>query len=195
MKQLMVARTFPSTHVLKGQQTYFVEKISASLGIDCWLDHPYAVLNDFEGAADENTVMEFQEKLLPNAFDPKIHTVRKGKCWQNGKERKTGDIVQLKAWSGKPYRSKTITITPPLTLTVYDIDIVYIPNTINVDIEIEGKPFCRAFTSEGNYTTEFERLAKNDGLSASDMFDWFIPNPTKFESFQGQILAWGDVKY
>lgn len=171
MKQIMIARNFLQTHPQARQPTYFVEKIWESIYPKYAGDELFnnMLVCENEGVFDISS---------HNKCDPKHHTIRSGKNF------KTGDQVVLKVWSSKPYRSKTITITPPLTLTVYDIEIYP-----SYDVYINGI-FYAAIGSE-NWNT----LAENDGLSGDDMRNWFIPNPKKFTGFSGQILAWGQVKY
>lgn len=176
MRQIMIARNFMQTHPRKGEVTNFVEKILKSLEPDSIL-----LPESLYGYCD----LDIWKNVTP-----KHHTIRSGKHW------KTGDKVQLKVWSGKPYRSKTITVTPPLTLTVFDIEICN-GNPITT-------PYWRIYINGGligcicpdNRDAGFNELAKNDGLSPEDMYNWFIPNPSKFTGFSGQLLCWNpEIKY
>ena len=103
---ITVSRTFPAYHPKKGQPTYFVEKIFASLSI---------VMPDFK--TPSGLAGWHSEDLKP-----KHHTIRAGKRW------KTGDKASLRVWSDKPYNSPQITIAPDVELTVFDFDITIADN-------------------------------------------------------------------
>lgn len=162
MQQIMIARNFLQGHPRAGESTRFVEKIWQSIYLEKigW--------NDFYKLS-----LEHDFDVIPNGiYPPKHHTIRSGKRF------KTGDQVVLKVWSGKPYRSKTITITPPLTLTVYNI-------------KIDGHNLF----IEDKLSKVADYLCVNDGLSKQDFIDWFEINSPKFKGFDGQILVWGNVTY
>lgn len=188
MKQIIVSRIFPQIHPRAGQQTHFVEKICNSIKQEYYLENPFLRLNDFEGAMSENEIWKWHESL-ESVSDIKHHTIRAGKHWKDGEQ------AVIKIWSGLPYRSKTITITPPLTLKVMDIEIkrqcdcegcIENPSWW-VDIQ-DAEPFM--VNSE-----VWDELSKNDGLLSDDMVSWFGINK-KFKGFSGQILLWNhDIKY
>ena len=98
----------------------------------------------------------------------KNHTIRAGQHW------KVGDTFSPRIWSGKPYTSKQVIICP-------DIEIVKIFKfeIINRQIFIDGK---------GTY--DFEKIARNDGLSEADFCDWFCLSSAKKKDFVGQIICW-----
>lgn len=196
MKQIMVSRVFQQTHPRKGQETLFIEKVLKSLQPDAtyymcqcekcgWMGMSYACA----GGGQIADTGDYDDPLCPKCFSnrlnepdtlpdlgyylnkdgvfPKHHTIRAGKRW------KTGDKAVLKVWSDKPYRSKTIQITPPLELVVYDIEIDAFGDAI-----IDGKYFHDA-----------ELVAKNDGLSFVDWSYWFDFGCIG-KTFSGQLLCW-----
>lgn len=200
-KVITVSRFFPSYHPKKGEPTYFVEKFWKS--INCFVPK----LGTIKGLEKEVENYRFGlgssyidgKYYAPIDFEPKHHTIRKGKRW------KTGDIASIRVWgndinpkSGRSgaYHSKQIIICPEVEVTVYDFEIeTKVMQNVNkgdvyVFIKIEGKHFwCNAEQPKNN---NFEIIAKNDGLSLPDLKDWFnYPKP-----FSGQIICWNNkIKY
>lgn len=168
----LLSRYFPSYHQRKGEPTYFIEKLWQSIG-----QPDDAIVNQFI----------WPEDWLSEPFDPKHHTIRAGN------KVKAGDTVTFFVWSGRPYHSKQIVVSPPIVVKkVFDFEIKvdddYIVVTVdgwacyeaNSEFETHRWPF-----------NTFEELAKNDGLSVDDFKAWF-----KWPSnFTGQIICWGDVEY
>jgi hypothetical protein len=164
-------------HPKAGQETFFVEKTLNSLCVDfrdvlywCFLTgtHP----GENFGALSYPIESKYYDSLCDNISDCKHHTIRAGKRW------KDGDMASLRAWSGKPYGSKQITIASDVKLTVKEIDIYNDWNTW-----IDGELISRA---------TFETLAKNDGLDVDDMLSWFGKiKPHKI--FSGQLLIWNNT--
>jgi hypothetical protein len=114
---------------------------------------------------------QFNPRLSVDSFEPKHHTIRNGNRW------KVGDKFSPRVWSGKPYNSKQIIICP-------DIEIKQI---FNIKIEVEGN-FYTAYIDGKNVNQEvMEILSMNDGLSLSELYDWFN------KSFEGQIICWSDA--
>jgi len=150
---------YPSYHPKKGQPTGFVPKIQKSLslmGIDVSLYESNPVVLDL--------------------FDPKNHTIRRGKRW------KAGDKFSPRVWSGKPYRSKQIIIAP-------DIEI---KRVVDFEMDLNG-----VYSLDGKYIESektYAALAKNDGLTEDDMFQWLMPNYEKPVEFSGQVLIWTTAK-
>jgi hypothetical protein len=87
-KVMTFSRMFPSYHPRKGEPTYFVEKILASLG---------------QSLADEYRL--FNPRLSLDSFEPKHHTIRSGHRF------KAGDLFSPRVWSGN---SKQIIIAPDI---------------------------------------------------------------------------------
>jgi len=91
---LTFSRNFPAYHPKKGQQTFFVEKITKNLhkqGLKPW-DIPDEIFNT----------------EMYNIVEGKGHTIRAGHRW------KAGDKFSPRVWSGKPYQSKQIIIAPDI---------------------------------------------------------------------------------
>lgn len=161
-KVITLSRSYPAYHRKKNDPTLFVEKVWKSLldsGIDV-ADYIYEVGKSLNYQYADDVIFSV------DISQPKHHTIRKGKRW------KTGDKASLRIWSGKPYRSKQITIAPDVELTVKDIDI---DTYFNVVVDGVFIPF-------------HEDLAKNDGLTGTDLIGWFAPSLP----FSGQILIWNN---
>lgn len=154
-KVITFSRSFPAYHPKAGQQTFFVEKIYKSLFLMKTV--PPELANSF------NFSIMNDDKYLP-----KHHTIRAGNRW------KVGDKFSPRVWSGKPYNSPQIIITPDIEVVkVWDFKI------LNELIFIGGKGF--------KYSDQkILELSKNDGLTLSDLLFWFrFPKP-----FIGQIICW-----
>lgn len=82
----MFSRVFPSYHPRAGELTYFIDKILLSMS------------GNGETLFDDGSETSFIK------LSPKHHTIRAGHRW------KVGDKFSPRIWSGKPYRSKQITI-------------------------------------------------------------------------------------
>lgn len=165
-KVITFSRVFPTTHIRKGVQTNFIEKI--------WKSHYVngvcpEYLNEYVN--DCFTKLGYNNFASYNTVSPKKHTIR------NGNRFKKGDFFSPRVWSDKPYKSKQIIIAPDMEVKqVYDIEI-YPTN----EVMINGKFFC-SFDSEN-----WINLCLNDGLSSEDMRNWFNKLP-----FKGQIICWSD---
>lgn len=181
-KVITLSRTFPAYHPKAGQPTYFVEQVLnalGSIGIHMTFQH-LIDLND-EEKISEPQLWKFWCEVVNGIHNNKIsshklHTIRAGHRWE------TGDKASLRVWSGKPYKSPQIIISPEVEL----VDVY--------DFEIAKNPFPtgpEAYHGINGLHFELDEVAKNDGLSVQDLKDWFkYPNP-----FEGQILAWRPVDY
>lgn len=178
-KVITVSRHFMSDHPKAGKPTYFVNKIWKALGNDFFKPHK----NIIDSLIDVNRTLpvsneqildfEFSSRIfdheLWDGMQPKLHTIRSGKRF------KTGDIVSLRVWSGKPYKTPQIAIAPEFALPrVADIVIK------NWHTYIDGVYFGLLF----QFTKKNEALWANDGLTFPDFRDWFkLPC-----HFDGQII-------
>lgn len=161
MKQMMFAKEFPKTHPRAGQPTHFVEKIWSALAAN-ELDMGHINIQSYEPS-----IRAFR------AGPAKYHTIRGGNRW------KVGDVFIPKIWFGAPYRSKTITFAPPITILM-TWDIIQYP----LHWTIGGKEVMAGLMI---------RLAMNDGLSSVDFMDWFPPSA---KAWEGQIICWNsNVNY
>ena len=173
------SRRFPASHIRVGEPTFFVEKIFKSFGVKALGETFYApITEDIFGLNQHlpsRLVYDFITSLehywIPsNDFNPKIHTIRRGKRW------KAGDRFSPRVWTDAPYRSKQLIIAPDIQLKrVADFEMSWMDN-----IFIDRKPLR-------NLTT----LAENDGLSHGDLLAWLRPYAEP-KTFSGQILIWSD---
>lgn len=178
-KVITFSRRFPKGHPKHGRSTNFPEKIARSLGYDPGSDEYWALLHDLN--PDKRFLVD-RFILSLNSFipegDQKLHTIRSGTRW------KQGEKASPRVWSGTPYRSPQIIIAPDVELKqVYDFQIKSKDRFILSD---DRKAFIF-----GENSGKLSTIAKNDGLSKVDLFQWFeYP-----QQFDGQILAWRAVDY
>jgi len=157
-KVITFSTVFPLYHPRKGEPTNFVEKIHRCIGSRPFNDEFYLYMQQNYDRIHE--------------FEPKYHTIRSGNRW------KAGDKFSPRIWSGKPYHSKQIIISPDLEIKkVWPIGMYY-------DKLIEA--WCWDFSSMK--IREVSMVAKNDGLSIEDFEAWF---PCK-KDFFGQIICWDE---
>ncbi|OQA11749.1 MAG: hypothetical protein BWY67_00736 [Bacteroidetes bacterium ADurb.Bin397] len=161
-KVITFSRYFPKYHPRKGEPTYFIEKI-------------------YNGLYSKNNLMDYPDGLEVNDSiqGMKHHTIRAGNRF------KVGDIFSPRVWSGKPYQSKQIIIAPDIEVKkVWDIKIVDLDGVHC--IRLNNEPFGQFHPlAEGT-----QKIAKNDGLTAIELIQWFSsPSPTgkKF-----QIICWNE---
>jgi len=177
-KVITFSRVFPSYHPRAGKETYFVEKVWKSLcpNVPDLMKRPFVdhieAYNNLTANTPTAELVEFED------LTPKHHTIRAGHRW------KVGDWFSPRVWSGKPYNSKQITFAPDIQIKKI-IDFSILSGAICIGEWImDGE-------TEGHHET-VERLAMNDGLSKSDLLQWFrYP-----KAFDGQILCWnGQIEY
>lgn len=170
MKYIMCSRFFPKGHPKAGQPTFFVERIlnsihNGQMSLDNICHELKDFINDFELIANERQ---------------KYHTIRSGSRY------KPGDMVSLRVWSDKPYRSKQVEFAQVEVKKTWEITISY--GNYSIDTIQQGSfiPNC-----------DLEKLANNDGLHVDDFWSWFNIHPKKQgEVFRGQIICWSDsVEY
>jgi|JI10StandDraft_1071094.scaffolds.fasta_scaffold84899_2 hypothetical protein len=184
-KVITFSTVFPSYHPKKGDYTYFVEKFLKSKKIEynyCVHEHSgysfWSLNRGKEEIVDDFIKFKFSD---PFDFEPKNHTIRKGRRW------KTGDMASIRIWgddvnpkSGRSgaYHSKQIVISPDVEVTVFDFEIrkggyIFIDNKMV-------------------QSYDYDIIAKNDGLSEDDLLAWF-----KYpKEFVGQIICWNnEIKY
>jgi hypothetical protein len=170
MKVLTCSRHFPKDHPKAGQRTWFVEKIYKSI----WDAHKGSTnpLHPFWEQYDQAFPVtgDFNENI--HQHQPKHHTIRAGSRW------KVGDMISLRVWSDKPYRSKQIEFAQVEVKKVWTIEISefwWINDCIQEHEQVRT-------------------LAENDGLSYEDFVALFKIHPKKKdETFTGQIICWSDA--
>lgn len=160
-KVLTFSRQFPSYHPKSGQLTYFIEKIIDSL---CDYDNSgYEISND--------ELLLCAQEISNSIVWDKIHTIRAGIRW------KTDDDIDMRYWTGKPYRTKQAKIAQPKALRVASIQITKSKDAMI--IHVDGKKLT---------ASQIVEFAHNDGLSLEDMNRWFT------KDMIGQIIFWSNKK-
>lgn len=176
-----LSRKFMKGHPKEGKPTYFVEQFLNSRCIEYTTDTYLQMLlrlNENKIASGQLTFEDIESFWL--SLQPmegiKKHTLR------GGKHFKEGDIINLRVWHGKPYRSSQISIYHTLKVeSVWDIELSFGMSGIKINGE---------WDFEG-YNALLNKLATNDGLNKDDFKNWF-----KGSLFAGQIICWdGGVRY
>lgn len=178
MKVLTCARHFPKGHPKEGKPTYFVEKIWNG-----FRDPSCALPDNFIPWTDNYSLLLSGEQYL-NAMtvrEIKHHTIRAGSRF------KPGDMVSLRVWADKPYRSKQIEFAQVEVKKVWGFNIHVVGDDLMWQVPGSGS---------GSFDTKSESLkiiATNDGLEIRDFIDWFIIHPkAKGQAFTGQIITWSN---
>jgi hypothetical protein len=179
-RTILFSRQFPQGHPKAGEPTWFVEKI-----IHC------LIYQDAIGYGTESVkrlrdlgYLKISQLLYGNPLF-KHHTIRAGHRF------KKGDLFSPRVWSGKPYRSKQITLGPP----------VEIVNTWNFDVDENGVCSLNSkyiLSDTLDMVDPFEaEIAKNDGLSYDDFNEWIVmPCYRKGVAFRGQVICWSkEINY
>jgi len=175
-KVITFSRTFPAYHPRKGEPTYFVEAILTELGINYKTGKYFKWLVDNNPEISGVFLVRFFDSLKRD-IDPKKHTIRNHK-----RPLKVGEFINPHCWAGKPYNKTEegfwqIKFAPDIEIKkVWDFEIS------GAEIRIDDNIY------DGMNMDILEKLAKNDGLSWTDLLCWFeYPKP-----FTGQILCWSD---
>ncbi len=180
-KVITFSRFFPATHPRKGEPTYFVEKMWASLGLKFNEKEQYPIypaLNGFDIRSVNSREVYYKTcDMVHHSFKhrnqiPKHHTIRAGRG------RKVGDIFSPRVWSEKPYSSKQIIFAPDIEIKqIYDIN-----------IDLHGIMYINSY----KWNRPYDEIATNDGLSNQEFIDWIIKPAVKNKGFDGQIICWND---
>ena len=175
-KVIMISKVFLKGHPKQGKETSFPSKI-------------------------QNALLDFTDPEYKN-LSKKLHTIRAGK------RHKEGDRVSLRFWIDKPYRSSQVEFAIVRIKKVYDFQFrktmfegKYILHFSIVDKEGNCLFYGRAFENEPfkgqglkhrfSIQSQLYKLANNDGLTANDFVQWFLP----YKDFDGQIICWIDPEY
>ena len=170
---ITLARQYLQGHPKAGKPTFFVSSVWNSMYYD---DAPHEVRCNPAFAED------WIKWLDDDCEYKKHHTIRFGRRW------KTGDKASLRVWSGIPYRSPQIAITPDVILKVSNIEVDYDKGSI-YSLDWLGIEICTLDIND----PDLQFLSANDGLSPQDFLDWFQVGKKK-GVHEAQILIWGDVK-
>lgn len=164
---------FPKMHSRAGEPTYFEEKIwSGLLRMDSFFYAQFLPWHDDEDPTKFNALY-----MKLKTFEPKYHTIRQGNRW------KVGDDMDMRVWTGKPYRSKQRMIVPDCV-----VPIVKVWNIAKV-----GEMFI--FDHHIINTSILPTIAQNDGLSVQNFYHWF-ERCGKYKRWEGQIISWcKDIAY
>lgn len=175
-KVITFSRKFPAYHPKKGQPTYFVEKVYASLGSIIPVrknGYYFKQLSELNPNLTPTQLLAFYDSVVSSITESKVHTIRAGNRW------KAGDYFSPRVWSGKPYNSPMVTIAPD-TLIVNTWDIVVVVK----DRHIFLNDVC--YTDE-SYDYIISELAKNDGLTVDELEKWFN------KPMECQIICWSNL--
>jgi hypothetical protein len=178
MKVITFSKKFPKGHPKAVQPTWFVEKIWKSI----WDDYPsgHNPLYPYWQVYDQHFPLKMDHAENIHTHTPKHHTIRAGNRW------KVGDMISLRVWSDKPYRSKQVEFAQVEVKKVWSIEI-WVSDRMTIGFpdvpgsQIRMLPLCE--------------VAANDGLDCSDFESWFRIHPKKKERtvFKGQIICWSDT--
>lgn len=178
---ILFSRQYMKGHPRSGENTYFVEKILNSLGID--YTHVDYLLNlkrwNAKSITDGRLTFEELESFwlgLNKTKKQKGHTVRAG-----FKNIKAGDAFDPRVWCGRPYTGSQIQFAPEITVKkVWDIEMIY------------DQDRNKLFSSDSNHPKEIfddkllSEIAHNDGLELEDFKNWFNLG------FVGRIICWSE---
>ena len=106
----------------------------------------------------------------------KRHTIRSN---ANG-HYKDGDVVEIRQWSAKPYRSPQDRTGLVFRIGIEPVTLVL--HSGGLTASVNGAPVSS------------RRLAMNDGLDLDDFIDWFFPG-RKPGTFIGDILHFTSFRY
>ena len=140
----------------------------------------YFVEQIYNGFYSKNNLMDYPNGLDVNDFVKGIkhHTIRAGNRW------KVGDKFSPRVWSGKPYNSKQIIIAP-------DIEIKKVWSVTIDLVDQYERIYWVDDNGNENHIDETE-IAKNDGLTSNDFYDWFDTPENRKQVFSGQIICWNE---
>jgi len=164
-KVITFSRHFQKSHPKAGQPTRFVEKLVESFNdLGCYKEEEDIEDGDF---SLYEMIIQFPDfNFQKENIWRKHHTIR------GGNRFKVGDKFSPRVWSGKPYASKQIIISP-------DIEVKQ-----TWEFSFDGDWFF--LNKSIVYELKLSEIAGNDGLSLNDFKAWF-PKP-----FVGQIICWSD---
>ena len=160
--------------------THFVEQILNSFNFDyrqdSYLDK-LAWWNDtalLSGRLTYQEIFDFWKSLDKDITDKKVHTIRAQK-----NPLKAGDKFTPAIWTGLPYRSPQLIFLGEIEVKK-TFDITFVPDDNFITINEAN------FNLYG-YSEIIGKLAKNDGLSKEDFYNWFDKKGTS-----GTIIFWDE---
>lgn len=168
MRVLTFSRTFPKGHPKATIPTYFVEQILNSI-----------LPRSENGIVNRNDI---KPEILPfiNDFILLDGRLQKHTTICAGHRFKPGDMVSLRVWLDKPYRSKQIEFAQVEVKKTWDIKIAI------------GHTWW-SFHIDNKLINDVEPIAINDGLTLDDFIEWFTIHPKSIgKEFNGQIICWNE---
>ncbi len=162
-KVITFSRKFPGYHPRAGEPTNFIEKIIKGFEE---LKHPINEVDEL-----------FLDETIYSDLKPKWHTVRSGYRFTQG------ESFSPRVWSGKPYRSRQVTIAPDVKIQkLWSFKII--PKKKGTVLLLDKKEMAADMVGI---------LAHFDGLSFYDFMKWFKYPDTPFS---GQIICWNpEIEY
>lgn len=179
---LMVSRVFPAYHPRKGQYTFFKEAIEAGV--------------EGKRLVTLTTSRRLQIPPVIKEQAGKIHTIRLNyDLWAKRAERiNAGEaVLSIRQWSGLPYKSKQVEIMQLTKIGVQKI-------RFNHGAAIVYPEYIHQLPTSMQWTNTGQLLAKNDGLSFNDFWNWFCPpfkrmHIGRIMSFEGCVIHFTDFRY
>lgn len=111
----------------------------------------------------------------------KRQTIRRGRL--DRKRTKVGDILSLRQWVGKPYRSRQETLRA--------IEVCKEVHTFEIR-RVENLFYHGFLDGERIAAHELDRIAREDGFrDAGEMLKWFMDNHgVREHDFKGDLIRW-----
>lgn len=170
-KVITFSRLFPSYHLRKGQQTYFVEKILKEWGVDYLHDNYLQKLLDLNAQKIALGKLTFED-VESFYLSLKATTTTKGHTIRTGNRFKDGDCFSPRCWFGRPYFEPQIIFWDDV-----EVKKTYPFELTKDEYLLNGKKLN---------LTQLTEVANNDGLSSEDLELWFQ------KPFAGQVICWDD---
>ena len=120
-----------------------------------------------------------QRQFIPQILaGTKLHTIRPHRV----REIRAGDVLDLRAWTGLPYRSKQRKIREVLCVGVAQIEVDARRQRIFLFNPSHYYP-------QGGYVIDEIAFAQRDGFTyTADLFAWFLKHHGPV--FTGQLIEW-----
>lgn len=136
----MLSLVFPVTHPKAGKETSFKSKVLAAFNnIPCYLKKLHTIRANYD------------------LWKKRFEEVERGEA-----------VINLRQWTGRPYRSKTVLIK-----TLTSKDGIGIQKLNIVEERIQSRPLFLCFIEDSLKDCLLPTLAANDGLSIDDWLAWF----------------------
>lgn len=181
--------TFSRKHPYSKEDTFFVEKLLNTIGIDYGSDEYKRLVLSLNPDIPLSQLDQFWRYLMSlRGIKDKAHTVRKGNRFKAGdwfSPRVWGNDVNPRSGRSGPYHSKQIIIAPD----------IQIKKTWDFHVATNGIMSIADPGEQLKEVSDDSVVAKNDGLEYNDFFNW-IAMPyyhKKKDSGPMQIICWSDT--